>query len=315
METQVAEVQYYLSKEGDIPFWDHPSMYAYKKLPKTYFPYFNVEQVLKSYKQGQIDDLDITILKVIGDAIAANEDQLRRYLSSKMSRSEVSERLDRLRRNAMVDRWYCRLDNDEFEEFKPPAPFTLGIGGFKLLKHFYNDQNFMNPNTWDNQNAKTLQRYVAMNELRCLLVESKAIKGWTWNGIVAHNRRYKKPLGVAELETGRGRVNFIIERAQMSQNFIGFLRDKLHQWKSVYEAYQSFPITAFPNNMPIFVIYCSTISMAEFVHEQLMLDTFPFTAWLCVDELFDTEGLGKSFFAPDKEKIRRMNVSFLEEKN
>ncbi|MCM3443586.1 MULTISPECIES: replication-relaxation family protein [Metabacillus] len=313
MDTQLTELQYFLSKEGDIPFWDHPSMYGYKKLPKNYFPFYSVEQVLRAYKQGQIDDTDIMILKVVGDAVAANEDQLRRYLSSQMSRSEVSERLERLRKNAMVDRWFCRLDNDEDEEFKPPAPFTLGVGGFKLLRHFYNDQPFMNPNTWDSQNAKTLQRYVAMNELRCRLVESRAIKGWTWNGIVAHNRRYKKPFGVAELETGQGRVNFIIERAQMSQNFVGFLRDKLHQWRNLFEKQQSFPITAFPTNVPIFILYCSTVSMAEFIHKELMLDTFPFTVWLCVDELIDTDGLSKSLFAPDKEKLRRMNVSFLQE--
>ncbi|NRD80823.1 hypothetical protein HPT25_26200 [Bacillus sp. BRMEA1] len=313
MEAQVSEqLQYFLSKEGDVPFWDHPSMYGYKKLPKNSFPFINIEQALKAYRQGIFDDLDITILKVVGDAIAANEDQLRRYLSTKTSRSDVSMRLERLRRNAMVDRWHCRLENDENEEFKPPAPFTLGIGGFKLLKHFYNDQPFVNPNTWDNQNAKSIQRYVAVNELRCRLVKSKAIKGWTWNGVVAHNRRYKKPLGVAEIETGKGRVNFMIERAQMSQNFIGYLRDKLHQWKQVFEANESFPIALFPNNVPIFVISCSTISMAEFIHKQLMLDTYPFTVWLAVDELMDTEGTGKSFFAPDSEAIRRIHVSFLD---
>ncbi|MFE7064189.1 hypothetical protein ACFVAD_18830 [Sutcliffiella sp. NPDC057660] len=287
-------------------------MNGYRKLPDNYRPYVNVEQAINAYQRNFLDEMDFTIMKVLGDAIAANEDQIRRYLISKISRSDTSKRLDRLRRNGFVDRWHCRLENDTDNEIRPPAPFTLGIAGFKLMNHFYPHTPFMNPNSWDNQNIKTLQRYVAMNELRCLLVESKSINNWHWNSVVAHNRRLKKPLGTAELETTKGNVNFIMERAQMSQNFVGFLRDKLHQWKKVYEQESTFPLTNVPDNVPVFIIYTSTLAMAEHIHKQIMLDTFPFTVWTCVEEFFEADGLAKSFYAPQGESLKRLYLEFLE---
>lgn len=311
-ESNELQIQYYLSREGDVPFWDHPLMYGYRKLPKNYRPFVNVEQTINAYQRKLLDEKDFTVLKIVGDAIAANEDQIRRYLSAKMSRSETSKILERLRRNGFVDRWHCRLENDEAEEIRPPAPFTLGIAGYKLMKHFYPATPFMNPNSWDNHNIKTLQRYVAMNELRCLLVESKTIKGWVWNGVMDLNRAIKKPLGTALVSTPKADINLIIERVQMSQDFVGFLRGKLHQWKKVYDTKKSLPIQGVTETMPIVVIFVSTLSAAEHIHKHLMLDTYPFTVWLCVEEFFEEHGLTKSCFAPQGQEVKRMYLDFFE---
>lgn len=303
---------YYLSREGDIPFWDHPLMYGYPKLPKHYYPYTTKAEVLQAYKRSKIKEQDFMILKVLGDAIAANEDQLRRYLSSQMSRSEVSKRLDLLRRNGFVDRWHCRLENDETEEFRPPAPFTLGVAGFKLMKHFYSDCPFMNPDSWDKTNAKAIQRYVAMNELRCALVESKTIKGWQWNAVIGNHRRFRTPMGVANIETPKGQVNFVIERPQMSQNFIGYLKETLKQWTSIFDNYGTFPIQKAPENSPVVVIYASTVSLAEHIHNSLMLDQYPFQVWLCIEEYMEKDGLKKAFMTPKGETLQRIKLPFLE---
>ncbi|MCM3364326.1 replication-relaxation family protein [Niallia sp. MER TA 168] len=253
-----------------------------------------------------IDEADFTLIKVLGDAVCANEDQIRRYMSSQMSRSETSKRLDRLRTNGVVDRWKVRIRGDE--EKRPPAPFTLGIAGYRLLKHYYNDQFFMAPDRWDNYGVGGLKRYVSMNELRCQFIEKKVISKWKWNARLANNARYKFPMSAAEVKTPNGNINFLIDRAQMNQNFIGYFRDKFENWKYVYDKYGSLPISDFPENPQIVIIYTSTISIAEAIHKELLLDTLPFNILFLVEELIN-ENLGSAYYQPLKhQKLQRINV-------
>jgi DNA-binding transcriptional ArsR family regulator len=301
---------FYKTKKGEIPFWDHPFLKGSKVLPKHYHPFTTIEGVLSLYRRRKFDDTDITILKVLGDSICSNEDQLRRYMASLMSRSEVSKRLNKFREVGLVDRWKIRIRDDEEENYKPPAPFTLGIAGFKLLKHYYSDQFFMDPNRWDKLGVGGIQRYVSMNEIRCQLVESRAVKQWKWNAVIAGNPRIAFPLGAAEIKTPKGHINFLIDRAQMSQNFIGYFKDKLAMWKLVYEKYSNLPLSEFPNNYSIVVIYTSTLSIAQKIHHELLLDTYPFPIWCCVEEDLWEDGLSKSFYIPEKENLRRVQLDF-----
>ncbi|PGT82220.1 hypothetical protein [Bacillus sp. AFS040349] len=309
------EYPYYYTKEGDIPFWDNPLVNGYKFFPKDYKPYTTVESVLSLYNRRRIDETDFMILKVLGDAICCNEDQLRRYLSSQISSSETSKRLDRFRSTGLVERWKVRVRTEEEEVYAPPAPFVLGIAGFKLMKHFYNGDFFMNPNRWDNLGVGGIQRYVAMNELRCRLIEAKAAVNWKWNALVASNTLAKKPMGVCEVKTPRGNMNFLIERAQMNQNFIGFIKDKLNNWKNIYNKFGTIPVNEFAKNIPVAVIYTSTYSMAEKIHSEIMLDTFPFNVWVCIEEDMVKDGLHTAFYKAEGEHLKRMVLGFLDTKS
>lgn len=308
------EYPLFYTKEGEVPFWDNPLIRGFRVLPKKYKPYTTIEAALNLYLRNRVDDKDMMILKVLGDSICSNEDQLRRYLSSQMSRSETSKKLDKLRSLSMADRWKIRLREDKEELIRPPAPFTLGIAGFKLLKHYYNESFFMNPNHWDEKGIGAIQRYVAMNELRCRLVEANSIRQWEWNAIVNNNPRIKRPLGTAEVKTPKGNLNFIIDRAQMSQNFLGFLKEKLYQWKLVYEKKGYLPVGAFPENPTSIILFTSTLSMAQFLHQELMLDTYPFNVMVCVEEDMLTEGVSTAFYRAKGEELVRMRLSFLENK-
>jgi len=313
MDTSI-EFPLFFTKEGEVPFWDHPLIRGFRVLPKNYKPYTTIEAVLNLYLRRRIDEKDMIILKVLGDSVCSNEDQLRRYLSRKMSRSEVSTRLDKLRSLGMADRWKIRLREDKEELIRPPAPFTLGIAGFKLLKHYYNEDFFMNPNHWDDKGIGAIQRYVAMNELRCRMIEGNSITQWEWNGIINNNPRIKRPLGTAEVKTPIGNSNFIIERAQMSQNFLGYLKEKLYQWKMVYDNKGYLQIGSLPDNPASIILYTSTLSMAQFLHQELMLDTYPFSVWVCVEEDMYTEGISTAFYQAKGEELKRMRLSFLDNK-
>ncbi|MFT9495744.1 MULTISPECIES: hypothetical protein [Bacillota] len=299
----------FTTKEGDVPFWDHPFLKGNKVLPTKYYPHTTQEAVIELYRRGRIDDTDFILLKVLGDAICANEDQLRRYMERKMSRSETSKRLDKFRSIGLVDRWKVRIRGEE-ESVKPPAPFTLGVGGYKLMKHFYNEDFFMDPNRWDNYGIGGIKRYVAMNELRCMMTEKKIVNRWKWNAVVANNPRLKFPMAAAEIKTPQGNINFLIDRAQMNQNFIGYFRDKLENWKKVYEKHGNIPVSEFPENMGFVVIFASTLSVAEYIHKELMLDTFPYHIWVCVEEDLLQYGLDTAFYIPNKEKLKRIKLDF-----
>lgn len=305
------EYPFFYDKEGNVPFWDHPFLSASKLLPKRYHPQTTLEGVLNLFKRKRYNEEDIVLLKVLGDAVCANEDQLRRYMSKiGMSRSDVSKRLDRLRETGMVDRWKVRIRNEE-ESIKPPAPFTLGIGGYKLLHHYYGEQSFMMPDHWDTLGVGGIKRYVAVNELRCRLIEAQVATKWSWNTVIANNPRLHVPLGAAEIKTPEGNINFLIDRAQMNQDFIGYFRDKLERWKRVYKKHENLPLSQFPANIPFVVIFTSTLSVAQALHKELMLDTFPFNVWLCVEEDMLKEGLPVAFYLPTAKSLKRIRLDFL----
>lgn len=253
------------------------------------------------------------ILKVLGDAICCSEDQLRRYLSTKLTSSQTSKRLDKLRKMAFVERWKVRVRTDEDQ--RPPAPFVLGIAGYKLVKHYYNQDFFMDPNRWDSLGVGAVQRYVAMNEFRCRLIEAKAAASWKWNALIANNKLIKKPMGVAEVVTPKGRLNFLVDRPQQSQNYIGYLKDKLHNWRKVFEKHETLPVSDFADHVPTVIIFASTLSMAEQIHKEIMLDTFPYIVWFCIEEDVLEEGLDKAFYRPVKEQLSRFKLDFLKRIN
>lgn len=304
---------------GEVPFWDHPALMGHKLLPDKYYPYTTLESVLEYMNRGLLDEDDFTLLKVLGDAVCANEDQLRRYMSRFLSRSQVSKKLNRLRRNAFVERWKVRIHGDE--SYKPPAPFTLGVAGYRLIKHFYNADFFMDPNLWDKYGIGGIKRYVAMNELRCQMTELRIAKKWKWNAVLAQNPNIRFPMAAAEIESANGkRFNLLIDRAQMNQDFIGYFRTKLYQWRQLCEELgtKNIPVDDFPDNDTIVIIYTSTLSMAQFIHEKLMLDTYPFNIMLIVEEhLYEQKEdepeyvpLPNAFYLPRGNKLERVNLKF-----
>ncbi|WP_074598709.1 hypothetical protein [Sediminibacillus halophilus] len=98
----------------------------------------------------------------------------------------------------------------------------------------------------------------------------------------------------------------------MSQDFIGFLKDKLYSWKKVFDKYQNIPASGFSDHhVPIIVLSTSSLSVAEVLHSELLLDTYPFTIWICVEEDMWEDGLETAFYRPLKDKLQRMRLDFL----
>lgn len=307
------EPSFFPSRQGDIPFWDHPLFGGHRHVPDKYRPYTTIERVLQSYEQAYIDETDIRIIKVLADAMCANENQMRRYLSRFMSAAETSKRLNRLRNRGFVERWKCRIASDEKEEIKPPAPYTVGIAGYHLLNQLYPSTKQMDPRSWYQQSVLMIQRYVAMNELRCLFAEQRVLQNWGWNVMVDYNQKVRKPLGVAELKTPKGTMTLMIERPQMAQNFVSFLKTKLNQWERVYEnRSNSFLLKGMENDHVVVVLYASTYQMAEHIQEILVLENYPFRIWFCIEEAIEQDGLSYAFHVPDDEAIKQLHIPFLD---
>lgn len=259
------------------------------------------------------------VLKVVGDAICANEDQLRRYMSSIMSSTETSKHISALRKHGFVERHLCRLafvDESDPSAVKPPAPFTLGLIGYKVLNHIYNEQHFQEPDRWS-KNSLGIQRYTSMNEIRCLAVESRNIRGWKWHPYIGGKMSYKRPLAVAKVETPQGELQMIFDRAQMSLDFISYFRERLELFRGLQTRDQCIVIDEHKRtDLQIYVLSCSTVSMGKYIQEQLHLHTYPFEVLLLVDEWMETEdGLGSAFASVSKEGIKRLSVAFLTKMN
>lgn len=303
------EYPYWYNKAGQISIWDDPSVVGGIALPNPYQPLTHLGSVLNKFSNGFFEELDVVLLKIVGDAIAANEDQLKRYLESKMTRTQVSKRLKRLRQHGFVDRW--QIDSSNFTTEKPPAPFTLGLSGFILLKHLYYSQFFMEPQRWQRLGLSNIQRYVAVNEIRTQLYENRRMRNWTWNGVILNNPYLYQPFGVAEIEGPKGNFNLVIERVQQSKDYMGYLQARFEKWEQVFEEYKTLPIRGFNQNPTVVIIYVSSLSLAEHIHKEMVLEQKKFPVWICVEEDLLEERIGKSFYVPTESKLKLIDIDFL----
>ncbi|RUU71164.1 hypothetical protein EOC06_38770, partial [Mesorhizobium sp. M7A.F.Ca.MR.362.00.0.0] len=65
-EQQEAEYPLYTTRNGEVPFWDHPLLKGSKVLPKKYYPYTGIEGAITLLNRRIIDDKDFTLIKVLG---------------------------------------------------------------------------------------------------------------------------------------------------------------------------------------------------------------------------------------------------------
>lgn len=317
----------YSREDGTYSIWDHQNFITELKLPANYKPLVKLNTVLEEMYSWteQLSKERLTVLKIIGDAVCANEDQLRRYLSSVMSYSATSSHITFLRKKGFVQRYKCYLDtliddSGERRNLGNPAPINLGPAGYILLSYLYSGSFFMPPDVWIDRNADaTIQRFVAMNEIRCCFAEKSIAKKWKWYPTIGGQRSYKKPLAVMEIGEDADEVDsrawFLFERAQLKQNFLGFFKDRLNLYRHLHENNGNIPIADSPDDgQKIVVLSCSTFNIAKVVHEEIGLHKFPFPVWVLIDEWFDTGDLiTQAFAAPQKDgniyELKRLKLN------
>lgn len=307
------ESLYYVTKDGIVPFLDHPNMVAHKQIPKNYRAYYSLKAVISDYQRGIINDNHILILKALGDAICCSEDHLRRCFAGKLSRSQVSKLLDQLSVHDYVQRYRVSVRGEEESYPKFSRVFVLGIAGKLLMEHFYSGvATFTSPDRFHERGAAQLmQRYIALNELRTLFIERRVASKWKWSGSVIGGNASNKVSAAVEISVPQGNLNLYIERAQMSQNFIGFLKDKLGKWDFIYGKQNGLKVRDFPENPTTVVLFVSTLSMAQAIHKEVVIDSFSFPVWFCVEEEIYNRGLENSFYRAEKEKLKRLHIRFL----
>jgi hypothetical protein len=314
--TEENQSQHYVTKEGIVPFLDHPNMVAHKKIPKHYRAYYSLQAVISDYQRGIITENHILILKALGDAICCSEDHLRRCFTGKLSRSQVSKLLEQLSKNDYVQRYKVTIRGEEENYPNFSRVFVLGIAGKLLMDHFYSGySNFVHPERFHGQGSSGLiQRYIALNELRTLFIERRVASKWQWGGSLIGGNATSKVSAAAEITVPQGSLNLYIERAQMKQNFIGFLKDKLGKWEFIFKKQNGLKLRKFPENPATVILYVSTLSMAQALHKEIVVDSFPFPVWFLVEEELEEHGLEYSFYRGNKEKLKRLHVGFLAKK-
>lgn len=308
-------IQLFLRQDNSVAIWDHPNFKSSVALPDNYKPLTRVEEGLELINQGRLNKEKLMILKVVGDALCTNENQLRRYLKGRISSTVLSKHLRWLAERGFVQRHKCRLafiEEDGKEFIRPPSPFTVDIAGYKLLNRLYSDQHFASPDTWQ-QNSMAVQRYVAINEVRCSAIESRNVRAWTWYPLIGGSSKYKSPFAAMRVETPQGELQFLVERLQMSQDFLGYLRTRLESYRYHYDTDKRFWIDGYPkSNLQVVALSVSSLSMAEFVQEELRLHTYPFDVWFIIDEWMDNDtGLEAACALVAKEGLQRIRVQFL----
>lgn len=316
--------QIFFAEDGvSVPFWDHPNFLDRIVAPDDYQPITRVEQAIEYYNRGIISDDALLVLKVVGDALCANENQLRRYMkkyNEQFGTSHTSRLLRKLAKYGLVERHVCRLSflEDEGEQQKRPAPFTLGIGGVKFLNHYYTDMPFVRPETW-RESTSAVQRYVAMNEVRCLGAYTGKLRNWIWHPRIGGNAVYQKPLAVAiwnhRDQSLQKDIQMIFERAQSSQRYVDHIRKRLRLYRELFEKDQCIWIDGQPKDaMQVVVLSVGTVSMAKRLHTQLKLTSYPFAIWFVVDEWMESDQqLANAFAQPLSEEgqLKRIHLPLL----
>lgn len=322
-------IQVFTREDESISIWDNPNFTATLWLPKDYQPLTRYEQALEARNQHTLSDQEICLLGVVGDAICANEAQLRKYMMPIQSASQTSKMLNKLRKGGYVHRYKCYVRfEDEFEDDdseeaveeakkkeKAPGVFVLGVVGYKLMCHISpRGKSFVNPEKWTN-NPTAIQRYVAMNALRQAGTSHRQLSAWKWHPHIGGNVRFQKPFAVMQSKAinGKDRVQFIMERVQMSQTFLEFLKNRLQQYSYLKERFGLIQVDGLRNTeMQVVVISVSSVSLAEFISRQLEVHLYPIDVLFLVDEwLEDTEELSTAFAQGMEDGIVRVKIPFL----
>lgn len=298
---QTAEKPTYYSQKNEQPFWDNPNFEASVVRPEGYYPITRVEDVIELVNRGRIGKDAIMILKVIGDALCLNEGQIKRIMklaSEDFGTSHVSRLLRKLEEYGIVERYSCSLRFLQEGESAPrhSAPFTLGIAGIKYLQHYYSKMTFVRPELWKESN-NAIQRYVAINEIRCQLATARKLMDWSWHPSIGNHRQYRPPLAVAKIKNQSASIQMIFERAQASQRFEQHLIERLKLYQQLLNRDQHLVIDKYEPNVPqIFLISCATLQMASHLAVVLELHKYAFPVWFVLDEWLDDEyGLSGAF--------------------
>ncbi|MEI5919379.1 hypothetical protein WBU96_19540 [Bacillus albus] len=298
---------YFRKMDGSISIWDDPSVKGGIVLIDGYQPLTNLGAVLgKANSYNYMEEIDIVLLKMVGDCIAVNENQLKRLMSTKTTRSQVSLRLKKLRRHGFVHRW--EISSSEDKENKPPAPFTLGLAGYIFLKHYYSKQFFMEPTRWQTLGVSAVQRYVAINEIRCQTYESQCLRDFKWNGVILNNPQLYHGFSVMEILTPQGNINFVVERVQQGKDFLSYLRTRLIKWEMVYQQHNYLPIDDMNRNKSTIAISVSCKELADNILKQLDIGKFKLPIMFCIEELQESLGLAHSFYMPFYEETKENTI-------
>ncbi|EEM56479.1 MULTISPECIES: hypothetical protein [Bacillus cereus group] len=297
------EYPYFRKRDGSISIWDDPSIEGGIALIDNYQPLTNLGSVLgKANSYNYMEQEDVTLLKMVGECIAANENQLKRLMSTVMSRSQVSLRLKKFRRYGFVERW--DLNSLEDPDLKPPSPFTLGLAGYIFLKHFYNKEFFMEPTRWQTLGLSAIQRYVAINEIKCQIYETQGLRGFKWQGCILNNPQLINSFAAIEALTEVGNLNFVLERVQQSKDYIAYLSERLMKWDQVYQQYNLLPIQGMSQHKTSLIISVSCFSLAEEIITKLNLELYKLPCIFCIEEKVESDSFTKSFYVkkPDASK-------------
>ncbi|WP_368502705.1 hypothetical protein AB3N04_01000 (plasmid) [Alkalihalophilus sp. As8PL] len=303
----------FVTDEELLSFWDDPTVVGGINFPPHYKPMTHIVPIYDKMKTGFINEEAFTIMKVVGDGIATNEEQIKRFfLTKNLTRTEVSNHINRLREKGFLDRWHLRSDVSEHVYPNLSAPITLGMSGFILLKHFYKEQFFMDSMLWDRLGIHTIQRYIAANELRCQIYESRTLRKWVWNGLVANNTKISRPFGTAVLSTPNGDMKFVFERVHQGKKYLTHLTKRINQWGELIEDNNgTLPVANTEELRTIVVVYVSTRSLAEHIVEELALFNVKFMIWICIEEDLIKFGIEHSFYIPEKHKLKPVKMAFL----
>lgn len=328
-EVEVIHTLSYCREDGSYSLWDHPNFKSFLlALPQEATLTLRQIDALSEMRRWSVpvQEERLRILKVIGDAVCTNENQLRRYMSMcGYSSTKTSEHVSALRKRGFVQRYRCVIEDyrdevsGDYKSLHNPAPITLDYGGWFLLNYYYSGQFFVDPGYWLQQGSAGIQRYVALNELRCVGVESHAFKNWKWFPTILSNKKMRKPFALIQLgeldDEYDTRSYMLVERAQLSQNFAGFLRTRLEVYRALYEKHGYIPIAGVDKEADIRVVLSvSSASVAQRLQEDIGLHKYPFDVWVVVDEWFDSgeaELLKTSFGRPSKDfkSIQRLRLN------
>lgn len=310
-------IQVFAREDGSIPLWDNPNFQTALRLPKKHKPLTRYEQALEEQIQHKLTEEDIRLLTVIGAAVCVNEAQLRKYMQPVQSASRTSDMLKKLQYRGYVQRYKAsiRFEEENPEQRKPPGIFVLGVVGYKLMKYYYNEEPFVHPDKWMD-NPYAIQRYVAMNEIRMIGTTNRQLARWTWFPGIGEHAQHHKPFAVMSTRkvNGKAPVHFILERVQMGQTFLDYLRGRLRTYNGLKEKDGLIKIEGIkPPVMQAVVISVSTESLAEFIQKQMEVHLYSFEVLFLVDEwLEETQELATSFAQGTADGIVRVQIPFFE---
>ena len=257
----------------------NPDYKQFFKFSQTPFSNPSDSRALHYYNNGQINEMDVAILKFVYENRIVTLDQFQRLFPD-VYITQITDRLNKLLSTHFLNVFMLGDGNPE-KQFQNDALafYVLDFSSPALLYHLTNDEDMQNwSSTLNVMSAGKVIKATMLTDFYLTIQQKLKHKPLAYNCYRVFNSGKLKMIPRAELilnDNGK-KKNFLIDIVDENDIYLGDkekFREKLMRYETFYskDAWDKYyDCTGNPEALPVLIIVCDTVNTAVAINKMMM---------------------------------------------